>query len=119
MDTVAWPLGGRSLVGDELRGGACGRASCACCRAREGERRGWGGSQAHSERVEPDGVVGDELVRRRRRKGSPAVLGEDEVDAVASRHASARGSCCSTKSTTAKLVDTVSWCGDDGGYGYD
>ena len=24
LDTVVWPVGGRSHVGDELRGGACG-----------------------------------------------------------------------------------------------
>src|SRR3954462_15322192 len=112
MDTVAWPLGGRSLVVDELRGGACGRASCARCGAREGERRGWGGSQAHSERVEPDGVVGDDLTRRRRRRGSPAVAESGEVGAVASRQASARGSACSTKSKTAKRLYSVSWRGD-------
>ena len=40
---VVRPLDGRSLVGDELGGGACGEASCGRYGARERERRGWGG----------------------------------------------------------------------------
>ena len=43
LDVVVWPLGGRSIVGDELGGVACGEASCGCYGAREQERRGWGG----------------------------------------------------------------------------
>ena len=35
LDTVVWPVGGRSHVGDELGGGACDEASCAHCDARE------------------------------------------------------------------------------------
>ena len=41
-----------------------------CTRARK--RRG-GGSQAHGDLKGADDVVGDELVRRRRRRGSPAM----------------------------------------------
>ena len=66
LDTVVWPVGGRRHVGDELGGGACGEASCARCGARERERKGGGGSQAHGDLEEVDDVVGDELVRRRR-----------------------------------------------------
>ena len=29
LDMVVWPVGGRSHVGDELGGGACGEASCS------------------------------------------------------------------------------------------
>ena len=43
VDMVVWPLGVRSIVGDELGGGACGEASCGCYGARKRERRGWGG----------------------------------------------------------------------------
>ena len=42
-----------------------------------------------------------------------------EVDAVASGHASARVSACSTERRVAELVDTVGRRRDDGGYGYD
>ena len=35
LDKVAWPLAGRSHVGDELGGGACGDASCSPYGARE------------------------------------------------------------------------------------
>ena len=41
-----------------------------------------------------------------------------EVDAVASGHASARGSACSTERRAAELLDTVAWRGDDGGRVY-
>ena len=41
-----------------------------------------------------------------------------EVDAVASGHASARGSACSTERRVAELVDTAGRRRDDGGYGY-
>ena len=44
LGMVACPLGGRSIVGDELGGGACGEASCGRYGARKRERRGWGGS---------------------------------------------------------------------------
>ena len=43
LDNVAWPLDGRSHVGDELGGGACGDASCSRYGAREREWRGRGG----------------------------------------------------------------------------
>ena len=43
LDMVVLPVGGRSHVGDELDGGACGGASCSRYSAREKERRGWGG----------------------------------------------------------------------------
>ena len=33
LDTVVWPVVGRRHVGDELGGGTCGEASCACCGA--------------------------------------------------------------------------------------
>ena len=44
LDTVVWPVGGRSHVGDKLGGGACGDASCSRYGAREREQRGWEGS---------------------------------------------------------------------------
>ena len=44
LDMVVWPLGGWSIVGEELGGGACGEASCGRYGAREREREGWGGS---------------------------------------------------------------------------
>ena len=43
VDKVVWPLGGRSIVGDELGGGTCDEASCGRYGAREREREGWGG----------------------------------------------------------------------------
>ena len=64
LDKVARPLRGRSHVGDELGGGACGEASCGRYGARERERRGWGGAEAHGEHDELGGAVGDELLRR-------------------------------------------------------
>ena len=63
LDTVVWPVGGRSHVGDELGGGAFGDAPCDRHDAREREREGGGGSWAHGGRVGADGAVGDELVR--------------------------------------------------------
>ena len=42
-----------------------------------------------------------------------------EVDAVASGHASTRGSACSTEKTMAELVDMMTRRKDDGGHGYD
>ena len=65
LGMVACPLGGRTIVGDELGGGACGEALCARCGAQEREREGGGGSWAHGGLEEADGAVGDELVRRR------------------------------------------------------
>ena len=63
------------------RGGSvCGRARCGRCGAQEGKRGGWGGAAAHGDHVEADGAVGDESMRRQRRKGSPVMLGEDEVE---------------------------------------
>ena len=74
MDRVVWPVVGQRHVGDELGDGACGEGSCARCGARERERKGGGGSWAHGGLEEADGAVGDELVRRRRRRGSPAMV---------------------------------------------
>ena len=46
LGMVACPLGGRSIVDDELGGGACGDASCSRYDAREREWRGWRGAGA-------------------------------------------------------------------------
>ena len=66
LDTVRWPEDGREHVGDEIRGGACGRSSCGGYTARGRERKGRRGSYAHRALVEATGGVGDELRRRRR-----------------------------------------------------
>ena len=115
LDMVVWPVGGRSHVGDELGGAACGEASCSRYGAREREQRGWGGAGGHGDHVGADGVARDE---RWWRRGSAAVLGEDDVEEDEAGLASARGSGCSTESTTAELLDTVAPYGDDGGCGF-
>jgi hypothetical protein len=53
-------------------------------------------------------------VRRRRRGGSTAAFGEDELDGDEGERASARGSASSTLRTTAELVDKSVRRGDDG-----
>ena len=118
LDTVVWPVVGRRHVGDQLGGGACGEASCARCAAREREKEGGGGSCAHGGLEGADGAVGDELVRRRRQKGSPAMAESGEVVAEAAGQASARGTACSKEWKAAELLDTVARRGDDGGRDY-
>ena len=44
LDMGVLPGGGRSHVSDKLGGGACGGALCSRYSAKEGKRRGWGGS---------------------------------------------------------------------------
>jgi hypothetical protein len=64
VDMVVWPLDGRSIVGGELGGGACGEASCGRYGAREREREGGEGCWAHGGCSGLDGEVGDELLQR-------------------------------------------------------
>jgi hypothetical protein len=64
VDMVVWPLDGRSIVGGELGGGACGEASCGRYGAREREREGGKGCWAHDGCSGLDGEVGDELLQR-------------------------------------------------------
>ncbi len=63
LDMVVWPVGGRSHVGDELGGGACGAACCGRGRGRQQEREEGEGAQAHGKDDELGGAVGDELLR--------------------------------------------------------
>ena len=63
-------------------------------------------------------MVGDELVRRRRRRGSPAMAESGEVGAEASGQASARGSASSKKRRAAELLDTTARRKDDGEHDY-
>ena len=65
-----------------------------------------------------DGTVGDELMRWRRRRGSPAMAESGEVVAEAAGQASTRGSACSMEWRAAELLDTVARRGDDGGRNY-
>ena len=52
-------------------------------------------------------VVGNDAGDEQRRRGSPAVFGEDGVGAVASGQTSAWGSVFSTEWTVVKLLDKV------------
>src|SRR4051812_22684646 len=57
-------------------------------------------------------------MRRRRRKGSPAVADEGGGGEGVAERVSARGSACSKQSTTAGQVDTVVQHGDGVGRDY-
>ena len=63
LDMAVWPLGGRSIVGDELGGSACGAACCSRGRGRQQEREEGEGAEAHGKGDELGGAVWDELLR--------------------------------------------------------